>query len=93
MPLTRGALSQTIGVMNPELCSRPIAKGDAAALIGVLAVLQGHALAGDLDDRIIDGLSERLGLQDHAKLEAALDGLNQRLRLALGEQDDPAKAP
>jgi hypothetical protein len=71
--------------MDPELCARPISKLDAVTLIGVLAVLEGHALAGDLEGRIVAKLSERVGVQDPGELEAALDGLNQRLRFALGE--------
>src|SRR5450756_1046947 len=59
MPLTRRASKGTSGVMDTELCARPIAKVDAAALIGVLAVLQSRALAGDLDGRIVARLSER----------------------------------
>jgi hypothetical protein len=74
--------------MEPELCPRSIAKDDAAALIGVLAVLQGHALAGDLDGRLVARLSRRAGGPGgSAGLAAALDGLNQRLRYALGEYE------
>jgi len=73
--------------MDPEPCTRPISKVDAVALIGVLAVLQGHALAGDLDGRIIVKLSERVGVREPAELQAGLDGLNQRLRFALGDYD------
>jgi len=91
MPLTRRASKGTSGVMDTELCARPIAKVDAAALIGVLAVLQGRALAGDLDGRIVARLSERVGgVEGPAGLQAALDGLNQRLRFALGEDDEPS---
>lgn len=76
--------------MEPQLCPRPLAKDDAAALLGVLAGLQGHALVGDIDPRLMTSLSRRVGGGDgSAGLEAALDGLNQRLRYALGEYDDP----
>lgn len=79
--------------MDPELCARPISKVDAEALIGVLAVLGGRVLVGDLDGRIIAKLNQRVGVQDPNELDAALDGLNQRLRFALGEYDAPSEAP
>jgi len=74
--------------MGPEeLCPHPIARADAEALIGLLAVLQGHALAGDLDGRLVARLSERVGQEDRAELHASLDHLNQALRTVLGEYD------
>src|SRR3712207_2172958 len=88
MPLTRRAPTTIFVGMEPELCPRSIAGDDAAALIGVLAVLQDHALAGDLDGQLVARLSRRAGgLDGSAGLAAALAGLHQCLRYALGEYD------
>jgi len=68
---------------------------DAAALIGVLSVLEAASLGGHLDDNLAHSLKSRLhsdGQMAKASLgqeglRAALNGLNMRLRLALGEAD------
>jgi hypothetical protein len=80
--------------MQPTL--RPVAPEDMAVLIGILAVLEGHLLAGDLPDHLTRRLAERfrrLGMLpepgDEVAVRAALDGLNHRLRSALGEYDAP----
>ena len=67
-----------------------LGRQDADALIGVLAVLEGHLVAGDLDPRVIDRLSRRLvgPGAGAAELRVALGNLNQRLRYALGEYDE-----
>lgn len=76
--------------MATDLCSRPLFMDDVAALIGVLAVLQGQALGHQLHDEVAGDLRRRLGvLGGDEELEAALDNLNQRLRYALGEYDNP----
>lgn len=70
----------------------PLSRRDAAALIGVLAILEGHALADDLDEVLSARLAQRLereGLlqadSGSGALQRALNGLNHRLRYALGE--------
>jgi hypothetical protein len=80
--------------MQPTL--RPVAPEDMAVLIGILAVLEGHLLAGDVPDHLTRRLAERfrrLGMLpepgDEVSLREALDGLNHRLRSALGEYDAP----
>jgi hypothetical protein len=69
----------------------PLGRQDAAALIGVMAVLEGHLVAGDLDPHVVDRLSERLVGRGAgaAELRVALGNLNQRLRYVLGEHDEP----
>jgi hypothetical protein len=89
MPRTQCVTKRDDPAMVPELCARPITKADAAALIGVLATLQGHAMAGLLDDQLAVKLSDRMNhLDPRSRLEASLDALNQRLRYALGEYDE-----
>jgi hypothetical protein len=80
--------------MQPTL--RPVAPEDLAVLIGLLAVLEGHLLAGDVPDHLRRRLAERfrrLGMLpepgDEVALREALDDLNHRLRSALGEYDAP----
>ncbi|TFV76751.1 hypothetical protein E4P39_07540 [Blastococcus sp. CT_GayMR19] len=74
----------------------PLGRQDAAALIGVLAVLEGQLIAGDLDRHVIDHLNGHLRGADlvgpgagPAELRVALATLNQRLRYVLGEYAEP----
>jgi hypothetical protein len=69
----------------------PLDRQDAEALIGVMAVLEGHLIAGDLDPLVVDRLSERLVGPDAgaAELRVVLWNLNKRLRYVLGEHDEP----
>jgi hypothetical protein len=71
--------------------THPLGRQDAEALIGVLAVLEGHLVAGDLDPHVVDRLGERLvgPGAGAAELRVALGNLNQRLRYSLGEHDEP----
>ena len=64
---------------------------DAEALIGVLAVVEGHLINGDLDPHVVDRLGERLvgPGAGAAELRVALGNLDQRLRYVLGEHDQP----
>jgi hypothetical protein len=64
---------------------------DAEALIGMLAVLEGHLINGDLDAHVVQRLSERLvgPRAGAAELRVELGNLNQWLRYALGEHDEP----
>jgi hypothetical protein len=78
---------------SSELCPRPLTRGDAAALIGILAVLVGEMSAGNVDEQAVDHFQRRLkddGLlgagPEGEDLPAALEALNQRVRFALGEQ-------
>jgi hypothetical protein len=68
-----------------------IERQDAEALIGVLAVLQGHLITGDLDPHVVDRLGERIvgPGAGAAELRVALENLAHRLRYVLGEYDEP----
>ncbi len=77
---------------SSEFCPRPLTRQDAAALIGILAVLEGEMSSGNLDEQALDHLRRRLtddgvltGGPDTDDLPAALGALNQRVRFALGE--------
>ena len=60
--------------MAPEANStRPLSRQDAASLVGVLAGLEGHLVAGDLSPHVIDRLGERLegpGFASEADVQA-----------------------
>ena len=68
-----------------------LGRRDAEALIGLLAVLEGHLVAGHLGPHVADSLSERLvgPGAGAAELRVALSSLNQRMRYVLGEYDQP----
>jgi hypothetical protein len=78
------------------LCPRPILQRDAGAEIGVLAILEGEAMAFQLDSALANHLSRRfesLGLvragAREQELRQALNDMNHRLRYALGEYEEP----
>ncbi|WP_344612823.1 hypothetical protein [Dactylosporangium salmoneum] len=72
---------------------------DLAALIGLLAVLEGQLMVdGAVPERLagrIRGRFERAGLLapggDAGDLRRAINGLNHRLRYALGEYPEPPR--
>ena len=75
-----------------DLCPHPLTREDAAALIGVLATLEGHILVGDVDVAAVDHLRRRLVQDgvlaaDDEDVPAALYRLNSAVRTALGEGD------
>ncbi|KRD41298.1 hypothetical protein ASE38_16935 [Cellulomonas sp. Root930] len=69
---------------------------DAHALIGLLAIIEGEAMASQLDSHFMEHVARRFtsagltpdGAGDR-ELRQALNDLNHRLRYALGEYDDP----
>jgi hypothetical protein len=72
----------------------PLGQRDAASLVGVLAVLEGHLLTGDLDPHVVEHLARRVlpehpGTAGPAELRLALSDLNHRLRYVLGEYAEP----
>jgi hypothetical protein len=76
--------------------SNPVHRRDAEVLIGILAVLDGAIWGGSLDEWTTSRVAERFVRQgllaaDHDRddVHHALDDLNQRLRYAIGEYDDP----
>jgi hypothetical protein len=83
-------------VARHDTAPNPLGQQDAAALIGVTAVLQGHLLIGELSPHLVDSLNRHLhraGLvasdAGPAELRLALANLTQRVRYALGEYDEP----
>lgn len=81
-------------------CPHPLSKRDAAALVGILANLEGLVWVTGLDDHAVHTLLNRLqsdgiaaplddGADPHYHLRQALNDLNQQLRYALGEYDSP----
>lgn len=85
----------------PEInCPHPLSTRDAAALVGVLASLEGLVVAAGLDEQAVQVLLRRLesdgiaapqseGLDPRANLRQSLHELDQQLRYALGEYDSP----
>jgi len=74
----------------------PVQQGDARALIGVLAILEGAIWAGDLSEQTTSKVAERFVQQgllaadhDQRGLRQAINDMNQRLRHAVGEYDSP----
>ncbi|MBM0236789.1 hypothetical protein JNW88_05850 [Micromonospora sp. ATA32] len=69
---------------------------DLSALIGLLAVIEGELMAGEVLQPLSDGFRrrlERVGLLApggaERDLRQAINNLNHRLRYALGEYDEP----
>lgn len=96
------ALAGAVPQLHPRrmdadpVCPRPLVQRDAEALIGVLAILEGEAMAAQLDRGLMDHMSRRfvsVGLLPNAagdrELQQVLNDLNHRLRYALGEDDEP----
>jgi hypothetical protein len=79
-----------------DVAPHPILATDVSVLIGVLAILEGFALAGDLPPWIADKLIDRfvrLSLLEPGAtpedLRQALNDLNLRLRYVRGEYHGP----
>jgi hypothetical protein len=84
---------------NGALTPRAPRRDDVAALIGLLAVLEGELLLADQGHTVpgwVDSVAQRLsrdgliaGEADGRDLRQALDDLNHRLRYVIGEYDEP----
>jgi hypothetical protein len=79
-----------------ETVVNPVCVRDAVAVIGVFAVLEGHLLGADLDAHLTRHLQAwlaRRGLLDPDAgtrgLRQLLSDVNQRMRYAIGEYDEP----
>jgi hypothetical protein len=77
---------------STEFCPRPLTRQDATALIGILAVLEGQLMSGNLDPEAAERLRSRMaddglleGDEANQDVPATLEALNQRVRFALGE--------
>jgi hypothetical protein len=84
---------------HDPLCPRPVLQRDAQALIGLLAILEGEAMASQLHAGLVDHLSRRFAsvglLADGVggrEFRHALNGMNHRIRYALGEYDEPRES-
>ena len=84
-------------------CPHTLSQRDAAALVGVLANLEGLVQVAALDDHAVQTLLHRLrsdgiaaplsvGADPRHTLRQALNDLNQQLRYALGEYDSPHRS-
>ena len=79
---------------SDAVCPRPLSRRDAEAVIGLLAVLEGHAMGPGADQRLLDRLSQRLrpgapSGTDQREFRQSVNDLNHRVRYALGEYDVP----
>ena len=89
-------------MITDSLAPRPPQTRDVAALVGLLATLEGELMVGTEGDALPDWaaqLAHRLGRdglvgQDAGQREVrqALNDLNHRLRYVLGEYDEPIAA-
>ena len=77
---------------SSELCPRPLTRADAAALVGVLAVLEGQMASGTVEPEAVERFRSRLaadglltGEAEDQDVAVALEALNQRVRFAMGE--------
>lgn len=78
---------------------RPLDENDLRALIGLLATLEGHLMAGDVDPFMAQSLARRLHDDGAATtadpgrpLRQGINDLNHRLRFALGEYEVPPES-
>ena len=77
---------------SSDLCPRPLTRADAAAVIGVLAVLEGQMANGTVEPEAVERFRSRLaadglltGETENQDVAVALEALNQRVRFAMGE--------
>ena len=82
--------------MEIDLPRTPLSYGDANAVIGILAVLEGELLVGGVEPALAHRICDRFvgaGLlpadAEIAHLRRALGDLNQRVRYAHGEYAEP----
>jgi hypothetical protein len=81
---------------SDALAPRTCRARDLAALIGLLAVLEGELTAGEVSQHLSDRIRHRLQSVEvlepggtERDLRQAINDLNHRLRYALGEYDQP----
>ena len=97
-----GHRSPTVDSMSAEasesLAPRKCHARDLSALIGLLAVIEGELMVGEVPQHLSGRIRDRL---ERAKilerggterdLRQSINDLNHRLRYALGEYDDPPR--
>lgn len=81
---------------SPSVIPNRVHAADATVLVGWLAEIEGALTVGDLPERVVVKLRQRVvsaGLlaEDGSErdLRQAINDLNQRLRYGLGEYPDP----
>ncbi len=94
--LVEGSAADPVAMEAESVCPRAMLRSDAQALIGLLAIVEGEAMASNLDPAIVDHIGRRFageGLlqraDDERLIRQALNDLNHRVRYALGEYDTP----
>jgi hypothetical protein len=86
--------------MSQEVtCPNKVLRSDAAALVGLLAVLEGAIWTDQLPGKFLDKTRATFVREGHLsedagdyELRQAVHDLNQRLRYALGEYDAPPES-
>jgi hypothetical protein len=83
---------------SDALAPRSCHARDVAALIGLLAVLEGELMVGEVPEHLQDrigGRLQRVGLLEaggtERELRQSISDLHHRLRYALGEHDEPPR--
>jgi hypothetical protein len=84
-----------------DLAPRPCRARDLAALVGLLAVIEGEIMVGEVPPHLSDRIRHRLERETllapngtERDLRQAINDLNHRIRYALGEYDEqPPRLP
>ena len=92
---------QVVTMPADDLAPNPVLSRDLAVLIGVLAVLEGELMVGEVPDHLAGRLRDRFARQNLLRdggssraLRQAINDLNHRLRYGLGEYVElPAPVP
>lgn len=81
---------------SDALAPRSCRARDLAAVIGLLAALEGELMAGEVSQHLSDRIRHRLQVVavlepggTERDLRQSINDLNHRLRYALGEYDEP----
>jgi hypothetical protein len=83
---------QVMTMPADKVAPNPVFSRDLAVLIGVLAVLEGDLMVGEVPDQLTDRIRDRFSREDLLRdggnsraLRQAINDLNHRLRYGLGE--------
>lgn len=84
--------------ISDALAPRSCHARDLSALIGLLAVIEGELMAGEVSRHLSDHIRDRLERVEllepggtERDLRQSINDLNHRLRYALGEYDEPPR--
>jgi hypothetical protein len=85
-----------VDVSQEVTCPNAVLRSDAGELIGLLAVLEGAIWGNELPREFVDKMRARFIREGHLtqdagdyELRQAVNDVNQQLRYALGEYDEP----